>query len=133
MLLAEGAHVWDLAGKFSYPIIHAIRHDQADTRLLAILKQRTDNVEVKRHAVTYMLSTGAFEATAATLSKLHHEIQAEITELGGHPALARLLAELDRQVTEVSHETEKASSAAAPPPPAGVSAAPPPVGRLDTP
>lgn len=105
-------------GKFSYPIIHAIRADTSDTRLLAILKQRTESVEVKRHAVEYMASKQAFSATAEALAKLHRECVQEIEALGGHPALAGLLAELDRQMTDVSHNPDSA---------------PPPIGRLDTP
>ena len=113
-------------GKFSYPIIHAIRADPSDTRLLAILKQRTESVEVKRHAVAYMASKKAFDATSAALSRLYAEIQEEITSLGGHPALSKLLAELDQQVAEVSHSQQPQSAA-------GAEAPPPLVGRLDTP
>jgi len=41
-------------GKFSYPLIIAIRKDPQDHRLLNILKQRTKNISVKKHAVEYM-------------------------------------------------------------------------------
>ena len=44
-------------GKFSFPIIHSIRTRPKDHRLLNILKQKTDNVEVKQHAVNYMRET----------------------------------------------------------------------------
>lgn len=119
-------------GKFSYPIIHAIRADPSDTRLLAILKQRTESVEVKRHAVEYMASKQAFTATAEALSKLHTDCVREIEALGGHPALAHLLAELDRQMLDVSHDPASAPVGSG----AGTEAAtqpPPPIGRLDTP
>ena len=42
-------------GKFSFPIIHCVRTDPADTRLLSILKKRTDDVDVKRYAQQLMI------------------------------------------------------------------------------
>ena len=41
-------------GKFSFPIIHAIRHNPSDRRLINILKQRTDKDSIKMYAVQYM-------------------------------------------------------------------------------
>ncbi len=41
-------------GKFSFPLIVAIRKDLQDNRLLNILKQRTTKVELKKYAVEYM-------------------------------------------------------------------------------
>ena len=51
-------------GKFSYPILHAIRARPDDTRLLNILKQKTENIDVKKHAVAFMESVGISRATA---------------------------------------------------------------------
>ncbi len=44
-------------GKFSFPIIHCIRAKPRDHRLLNILKQRTEDVDVKKHAVLWMKKT----------------------------------------------------------------------------
>lgn len=41
-------------GKFSFPIIHCVRARPNDHRLLNILRQRTDDVEVKKHAVSWV-------------------------------------------------------------------------------
>ncbi|CAN0365362.1 unnamed protein product [Discosporangium mesarthrocarpum] len=41
-------------GKFSFPIIHCVRAKPDDHRLLHILKQRTDDFDVKKHAVMWM-------------------------------------------------------------------------------
>jgi geranylgeranyl diphosphate synthase type 3 len=42
-------------GKFSFPIIFAIQHQQSeDDRLIKILKQRTKNIELKKYAILYM-------------------------------------------------------------------------------
>lgn len=38
-------------GKFSFPIIHAIRSDSESTRILNILRQRTTDVDVKKYFV----------------------------------------------------------------------------------
>ena len=48
-------------GKFSFPIIHAINMRPNDTRLLNILRKRTEDVDVKRHAVKLMVDVGKDE------------------------------------------------------------------------
>lgn len=57
-------------GKFSFPIIHAVRADPADLRLLNILRQRTADDEVKRYAVVHMEAAGSFEYTRSVLEVL---------------------------------------------------------------
>lgn len=50
-------------GKFSFLIIHSIRTDPDDMRLLNILRQKTKDEEVKRYAVKLMEKTGSFTYT----------------------------------------------------------------------
>jgi geranylgeranyl diphosphate synthase type 3 len=57
-------------GKFSFPVIHSIRSNPSNMQLLNILKQKTDNEEIKRYAVAYMESTGSFEYTRNVLKVL---------------------------------------------------------------
>lgn len=57
-------------GKFSFPVIHAIRQDPGNLQLINILKQRTGDEEVKRYAVKYMEGTGSFEYTRNVLDVL---------------------------------------------------------------
>jgi geranylgeranyl diphosphate synthase type 3 len=57
-------------GKFSFPVIHSIRSNPGDIKLLNILRQKTENEEVKRYAVAYMMSTGSFEYTRKVLDVL---------------------------------------------------------------
>jgi len=57
-------------GKFSFPIIHAIRAEPENLQLLNILKQKTDDEQVKRYAVAYMEGTGSFEYCRKVLSTL---------------------------------------------------------------
>ncbi|KAI9751443.1 MAG: geranylgeranyl pyrophosphate synthetase [Candelina submexicana] len=57
-------------GKFSFPVIHSIRSDPSNLQLLNILKQRSNDDEVKRYAVTYMERTGSFEYCRKVLRDL---------------------------------------------------------------
>ena len=47
-------------GKFSFPIIHSIRARPENLTLINILKQKTENEQIKRYAVSYMEGTGSF-------------------------------------------------------------------------
>jgi geranylgeranyl diphosphate synthase type 3 len=85
-------------GKFSFPIIHAVLTRPGDTRLLNILRQRTEDVDVKRHAVQWMVETGSIAYTRATLRTLKDDVMNDIELLGGHPRLAALLNKLDAQL-----------------------------------
>mmetsp|Transcript_25620 Transcript_25620/g.56069 ORF Transcript_25620/g.56069 Transcript_25620/m.56069 type:complete len:341 (+) Transcript_25620:299-1321(+) len=85
-------------GKFSFPIIHCIRKDPTDTRLLSILKQRTDDVDVKRYAQCLMRDAGSLHYTREKCARLRGELACQIEELGGNAPLLKLLEFLDVQV-----------------------------------
>mmetsp|Transcript_26143 Transcript_26143/g.61294 ORF Transcript_26143/g.61294 Transcript_26143/m.61294 type:complete len:363 (-) Transcript_26143:337-1425(-) len=87
-------------GKFSFPIIHCILSRPEDTQLLNILKKRTENIDIKRHAVMFMAKCGSFEHTRRELARIKDEVMAEIARLGGHPVLVSLIEYLDRQVAD---------------------------------
>jgi geranylgeranyl diphosphate synthase type 3 len=57
-------------GKFSFPIIHSIRARPENMQLLNILKQKTEDEQVKRYAVAYMESTGSLEYCRKVLGTL---------------------------------------------------------------
>ena len=57
-------------GKFSFPIIHSIRSNPSNLQLINILKQKTQDDEVKRYAVKYMESTGSFEYCRKVVKEL---------------------------------------------------------------
>ncbi|KAL4786355.1 isoprenoid synthase domain-containing protein [Aspergillus varians] len=57
-------------GKFSFPIIHSIRSNPANHQLINILRQKTQDEEVKRYALQYMESTGSFEHTQKVVREL---------------------------------------------------------------
>ncbi|KAF1921374.1 geranylgeranyl pyrophosphate synthetase [Ampelomyces quisqualis] len=57
-------------GKFSFPVIHAIRTDPSNQILINILKQKTNDEEVKRYALRYMEQQGSFEYSARVIDEL---------------------------------------------------------------
>lgn len=85
-------------GKFSFPIIHCIRSDPNDTRLLSILKKKTEDIDVKRYAQQLMLEKGSLEYTRTECFSLKGEIIEQIEELGGNPHLLKLIEMLDIQL-----------------------------------
>jgi geranylgeranyl diphosphate synthase type 3 len=85
-------------GKFSFPIIHAIHARPGDTRLINILKQRTEDVDVKKYAVNYMDENYSLEYTRERLITLKQEVLGHIKDLGGHQILEGLVHKLDSQL-----------------------------------
>jgi geranylgeranyl diphosphate synthase, type III len=57
-------------GKFSFPVIHAIRADPHNHVLLNILKQKTQDETVKKYAVDYMERVGSFDYSRKCISEL---------------------------------------------------------------
>ncbi|KAG0140973.1 hypothetical protein CROQUDRAFT_674369 [Cronartium quercuum f. sp. fusiforme G11] len=75
-------------GKFSFPIVHSIRADTTNHRLLNILRQRPTDVNTKTYAVSYMRDqTGSLEYTRQVLGCLETQAVAEVARLGGNAAL----------------------------------------------
>jgi geranylgeranyl diphosphate synthase type 3 len=86
-------------GKFSYPIIHCIKSgDDNDTRLISILKQRTEDTDLKKYAQGLMKDTGSLKHTRDKCKELMAEIFTQIDELGGNAPLKKILEMLDVQV-----------------------------------
>mmetsp|Transcript_6948 Transcript_6948/g.15739 ORF Transcript_6948/g.15739 Transcript_6948/m.15739 type:complete len:311 (-) Transcript_6948:9-941(-) len=88
-------------GKFSFPVIHCIRNSPGDHRLSSILKQRTDDTDVKRYAQQIMVESGSLEYTKEKCAILKRGIMAEIEKLGGNPPLLKLVEALDVQIQEL--------------------------------
>ena len=86
-------------GKFSFPIIHCIRTSKEnDTKMISILKQKTDDVDVKRYAQGLMRSAGSLRYTRDKCIALKDEIVAQINDLGGNSPLTQIIEMLDIQV-----------------------------------
>jgi geranylgeranyl diphosphate synthase, type III len=90
-------------GKFSFPIIHSVINFPEDTRLLNILRQKTEDVDVKKHAVKWMEHTGSMTYTRDTLKVLHSEVLSAINDLGGHVRLTALVNKLDAELDDMNH------------------------------
>ncbi|KAF2705992.1 geranylgeranyl pyrophosphate synthetase [Pleomassaria siparia CBS 279.74] len=60
-------------GKFSFPVIHAIRADPSNLVLMNILKQKTTDEEVKRYAVKYLEEKGSFEYSKTVIVELRRK------------------------------------------------------------
>jgi len=68
-------------GKFSFPTIHSIRAAPDNLQLLNILKQKTEDEQVKKYAVSYMEGTGSFEYTRRVLNTLLERARRLVDEL----------------------------------------------------
>lgn len=87
-------------GKFSFLTIHAIRSRPESTQVQNILRQRTENVDVKRYCVDYLEKVGSFAYTRRTLRDLEAEAYRLIRELGGNPQLESLVQMLSQMHRE---------------------------------
>lgn len=77
-------HCEDLTeGKFSFPVIHAIRADPSNQILINILKQKTTDDEVKRYALRYMQSKGSFEYSARVVEELRGKAEEFVGGIAG--------------------------------------------------
>ena len=81
-------------GKFSFPVIHAIRSRADDQQIISILRQRTKDTDLKRYCISLLDKFGSFEYTRQTLVQLDLDARREIEKLGGNPILERVLDEL---------------------------------------
>lgn len=59
-----------------------------------ILRQRTKDIEVKRHCIKLLERFGSFKYTRNVLEELDSTARTEIERLGGNPLLVMILNEL---------------------------------------
>jgi geranylgeranyl diphosphate synthase type 3 len=95
-------------GKYSYPVIHCIRTNiqGRGSRLQSILKQKTEDVDVKRYAQQLMRESGSLQYTLDQCNILYEEILVQINELGGNEQLKHLLERLKIQVERLEVDVE---------------------------
>merc|ERR1712154_204203 len=90
-------------GKFSFPIIHCIRESgETDTRLLSILKQRTEDIDLKTYAQGLMKKAGSLQFTREKCIDLKCTILSQIEVLGGNRPFVKLIELLDVQVESLA-------------------------------
>ena len=84
-------------GKFSFPVIHSIRADPTNHQLINILKQKTNDLQVKRFAVRYMEGTGSFAYTRDVIGVLIERARRTAEEIDqGRGKLAGISRILDK-------------------------------------
>ncbi|XP_045513374.1 geranylgeranyl pyrophosphate synthase-like [Pieris brassicae] len=77
-------------GKFTIPIIHAIRTGKGES-VLSILKQRPTNLELKRYCVSLLEGLGSLEYTRKIIRDFEAHLRSEIRRLGGNPLMDAVL------------------------------------------
>jgi len=79
-------------GKFSFPIVHAIRADPSNHQLLNVLRQRPTDDGIKTYAVSYMKEkTKSLAYTRKVLTVLEGQADKEVSRLGDNSALRSIL------------------------------------------
>ena len=118
-------------GKFSLPVIHAVRSQPDNHQLLStvcadrsvslagwlgwlaetaecmaahtdILKQKTDNVEVVTYAVKVIRDAGSLAYTVGVLRRFEAAARHEVDRLGPNPAVTRILDALAEVYKDVN-------------------------------
>ncbi|XP_071644238.1 terpene synthase-like [Temnothorax longispinosus] len=84
-------------GKFSFPIIHALKCGNSQ-KIMDILKQRITDTDLKNNCVDLLEKLGSLKYTRDTLEKLDKKIRREIERLGGNPDLVKMLNEFKNEV-----------------------------------
>jgi len=90
-------------GKFSLPIIHSIHATPGNHQVINILRQRTEDITLKKFAVSCIKKSGSFEYTRKVLFDLEKQALDEIARLGGNDLLTAIvhkLAKLYREDTD---------------------------------
>lgn len=60
-------------GKFSFPIIHSLNVEKNKSKIMSILRQRTEDIDVKKYCVQLIQESGSFDYTVQVLKKLESE------------------------------------------------------------
>lgn len=81
-------------GKFSFPVIHAIRSHPEDSQVFNILRQRTTDVDVKRHCVKLLEKYGSFEHTRQVLLDIDKSAREEVKKLGDNEMMISVIDSL---------------------------------------
>ncbi|KAG1136665.1 hypothetical protein G6F37_002764 [Rhizopus arrhizus] len=90
-------------GKFSFPIIHAIRAEPKNRQLLNIISQKPTSVEVKQYALEIIKRAGSFEYVQEFLHQKEQEALNEIERLGGNPMLEKVIRALSLTNQTTTH------------------------------
>ncbi|OQV25172.1 Geranylgeranyl pyrophosphate synthase [Hypsibius exemplaris] len=78
-------------GKFSFPIIHGIRSEYPASSISNVVRQRTEDVNVKKYCVDCLTKLGSLEYTKTYLKELDNRARGLIADLGGNDVLLKFL------------------------------------------
>ncbi|MBW0477505.1 hypothetical protein O181_017220 [Austropuccinia psidii MF-1] len=79
-------------GKFSFPVVHAIRADTTNHQILNVLRQRSHDDATKAYAVAYMKEkTKSLAYTRSVLHVLEGQAVQEIKRLGDNPLMQKIV------------------------------------------
>ncbi|CAF4104068.1 unnamed protein product [Adineta steineri] len=81
-------------GKYSFPVIHALNTHPDDSRLNNILKQHTDNIDLKREAIKLLHEFGSIEYTRNICLALANKCYELIDKLEGNIYLGMIINQL---------------------------------------
>jgi geranylgeranyl diphosphate synthase type 3 len=85
-------------GKFSFPIVHCIHHHPSrKDQLLSILRQRTNDLDIKKYAISLLQESGSLEYTRQYLVRKEEEARQEVARLGGNVILEEILTYLSKE------------------------------------
>ncbi|XP_054937912.1 geranylgeranyl pyrophosphate synthase-like [Physeter macrocephalus] len=87
-------------GKFSFPTIHAIWTRPETTQVQSILRQRTENVDIKKYCVHDLEKVSSFEYTRSTPKELESQAYKRIDACDGNPELVALTKHLSKMFEE---------------------------------
>ena len=93
-------------GKYNFPIIHAIRNFPGDSKVETILKQKTQDLEMKKYCVELLEASGSFEYSKMTMSELDERITKEIQKLGGNSRMMYLMDKLGNWKQTIVHNAK---------------------------
>ncbi|PVZ96998.1 hypothetical protein BB558_007068 [Smittium angustum] len=85
-------------GKFSFPIMHAIRTGKYKDQIISIMRQKTRDENMKQYAADLILKSGSFDYTLEYLKKIETDIYNEIKVLGGNERLSAIMAALSKEI-----------------------------------
>merc|ERR1712226_265288 len=83
-------------GKFSFPVIHAIKTHPENNQIMSIIRQRPSDLEVKKYCVSLIEKFGSFDYTITVLEDLEKSLLKQIEELGGNKHLTELVVRLSK-------------------------------------
>ncbi|VDP91017.1 unnamed protein product [Echinostoma caproni] len=83
-------------GKFSFPIVQAIRNSPQDSQVMSIVSQHTTDIALKRYCIQHMAELGALDRTVEALAELESRCHDLIREYNGNKHLSEFVHGLAR-------------------------------------